>query len=99
MKRIEVPTDSVPELEQCDTTADIQHFREERRQDKGRKRHIKRRRRRPGGGNALSRGGSGRRACKDRQKVHRTGYMHRGWRRYGHISVTLKTKKGHTTPG
>ena len=28
------------------------------------------------------------------QRCHRNGYMHRGWRRGGYISLTLKTQEG-----
>ena len=61
MKKIEVPTDNVPKFELLNSAADIQRMSEER-EARGRGTETE------GGAYTLSKGGSGRKACKDRQK-------------------------------
>ena len=66
VRKIEVHKDITTKFELGVTAADIQR-RKERRQEKGMKRH-KNRGGQEGGNYTLSRGVSGRKACKERQK-------------------------------
>ena len=69
VRKIEVHTDSIPEFKLGDTAADIRQRREER---EARERGTETEREGQEGGNrTLTRGGSCRKACKDRQKGYR----------------------------
>ena len=67
VRKIEVPTDSVPKFELWDTAANIQRRREEREAQKERKRHRNRGKDQEGGNYTL-RGGSVTKGSKERQK-------------------------------
>ena len=95
VRKIEFPMDSVPEFELRDTAPDIQQRREEREERKreeeaqkqGEEAKRKETRHSPEEGVA-------KKSTRTNRSYIEMGYMHRGWRRGGHISVALKTKEG-----
>ena len=71
VRKIEIPTNTPTEFELGDMAADIQCRREEREAREREEEAQKQRGRQERGNYTLSRGPSGQKVCKDKQKQHR----------------------------